>query len=110
MLLSTDKVDVLGTLFSIILLDKMIELDDQDGRLDYNKKIIYCDSGHDPDKRAETIVHEIVHAYALKMDEWDAVTEKQILAMGSLIYQFIAHNADLVIDLAKLVKIARGED
>ena len=109
MLLSTDKVDVMGTLFRIILLEKMIDLEEQDGRLDYNKKIIYCDAGQDDDKRAETLVHEVVHAYGLKIDEWDAITEKQVLLIGSLIYQFIAHNADFVIDLAKLAKNAKEE-
>lgn len=111
MLLSTDKVDIQGTLYRIILIEGMVDSEDNEGRLDHIGKVIYVDYdiSKDPQRFNEVLLHEISHAIALKLDEHETITEKDVIRLTTISHAFVSHNPDLVIDLAMMAKKAREE-
>lgn len=99
-LLSTDEVDVKGTIYKVVLLADMVDSDNQEGGLDVQARVIYLDLDLDaPQARSEVLIHEIVHAYALK--EGDA-SEEQVIKITSCLVEFLSHNPELVVDIIRM--------
>lgn len=59
-------VNILGTLYRVVIDNKYLEDRDELGEVDFNKKIIYLTN------KKEALLHEIIHAYLYEsgLEEW----------------------------------------
>lgn len=100
--LSGDKVEIFGTVYQIVLLEDMLQEDKQYGGLDVANSTIFVDLDLDAKQhRCETLVHELVHAYAFKLGDLD---EKQVVMITSCVFDFIARNQEIAADLIEMAK------
>ena len=102
--LPVDFVNVFGTVYNLLRIKDMVEDTSMEGFLENVAGEIVTDEDLRKQLQSETTVHEIVHAYALKLAEIDAVTETHVILITTAIFDFIANNYELARCLVEMGK------
>ena len=93
-MLPTDLVYVIGTVYKIIIADRLIEKEKIEGTVNFqDRMIMIADELGLPQAQAEAIIHEVVHTYALKLG--DTEDEQMVIRITTAVFDFFANNSEL---------------
>ena len=98
---TVDKVNVLGEMFSVAMVDLIDDDSTIFGKIDHLKNQILIRQGMAHEKRRIVLLHEIYHAVFQKLGFDEAMQDEQLInVIASSIIQLLRENPEMAKELA----------